>query len=138
MTTIIYDGYCNLCSFAVQFIAKRDKANQFYFVASASEEGERLLRLYGYDPQEITTIVVIENSEAYERSEAIFRIVKHIPRWKWLSIFQIFPRTFLDKIYDFIAKIRYKVFGKRESCLLPPNRSKMDPTELPKLNHKEK
>lgn len=121
---VIYDGYCNLCSGTVRFIHKRDPGGVFYFVPAQSEEGERLMRLYGFDPGQLISVIVIEDSMAYSQSEAFFKIIRQFPwYWRALLLFRTIPEKLRDKLYDFIARNRYKIFGTSETCSLPPGRN---------------
>jgi predicted DCC family thiol-disulfide oxidoreductase YuxK len=117
---ILFDGYCNLCSWSVQFVVSHDKKKIFDFIPLFSEEGKELLNKFDLDPSQFDSIVLITESGAYVKSEAILEIVKNLGGiWKIGSIFKVVPRGLLDRLYDVVAKYRYSIFGKRKECFIP-------------------
>ena len=115
-SVILFDGICNLCNGAVDFIMKKDKTRQFRFVALQSNEGKKYMDQYKVPPQ-IDSVILIKNEEAFVESEAAIEIGKMLPApWKWSGIFRIVPLKIRDSIYRWIAKNRYRWFGKRQSC----------------------
>jgi predicted DCC family thiol-disulfide oxidoreductase YuxK len=119
---LLFDGVCNLCNAAVQFVLARDTKQYFRFASLQSEAGGRLLREHGIpipegDP---SSMVVIEDGRAFERSSAALRIVRHLGwPWKLLYAFVVVPRFLRDAMYRFIANHRYAWFGKKDACLMP-------------------
>lgn len=118
---ILFDGYCNLCDSSVQWIIKRDKKDKFRYVALQSELGQEIMKYLNLKNDTINSIILFEHKKAYYiKANAIFEICKTIGRWLYLiSFFSVLPNIFTDKVYDFIAKNRYKWFGKKEKCVLP-------------------
>jgi len=117
---VLFDGVCNLCNGAVQFVIKRDPAVKFLFASLQSDFGRSQLIKFGLDPAALHSIMVIEDNKIYERSDAAFRIVPHLQSaWRFLSVFKIFPKVMRDWGYDVIAKNRYTLFGRTESCMIP-------------------
>jgi predicted DCC family thiol-disulfide oxidoreductase YuxK len=117
---VLFDGVCNLCNGAVQFIIKRDKTSKFLFASLQSDFGQSQLQKFGLDPTKLHSIITIENGKFYERSDAALKIASGLAQpWQMLGVFRIFPRVFRDWVYNVISKNRYKVFGKRESCMIP-------------------
>jgi predicted DCC family thiol-disulfide oxidoreductase YuxK len=117
---ILFDGVCNLCNGAVQFIIKRDKTSKFLFASLQSDFGQSQLQKFGLDPSELHSIISLENGKFYERSEAALKIASGLAQpWPMLGVFRILPRFFRDWVYDLISKNRYKMFGKTESCMIP-------------------
>jgi len=115
---VLFDGVCNLCEASVKFIIKHDSQNYFYFASQSSELGKKLLKKY--DLRDADSIVFITNNRAYIHSDATLEIAKNLDSWyKYMYIFRFIPKVFRDKIYRFIAKYRYKVFGKKDSCMMP-------------------
>lgn len=114
---VFFDGVCNLCSGAVQFVLKRDKKEFFKFSSLQSEFARKNL------PENLTnmqSIVYLENGQLYTQSTAVLKIVKHLNGiWPMLYILIIIPRFIRDFIYDYIAKNRYKWFGKKATCMIP-------------------
>ena len=115
---ILFDGCCNLCNGLVQFVLKRKHKDRFRFIPLQSEKGKELLKKYAV-PSEIDSIVLIENGKFYVRSEAIFGIFRRLGGvWKLWLAFKILPRKLDDALYDYIARNRFKWFGRRESCVV--------------------
>ena len=118
---ILFDGLCNLCATSVQFIIKRDKKDIFRFVSLQSDLGQELLQQLPISTQKIDSIILYESDKAYYyKSEAVFEIVKSIGGvFYCLLIFKWLPTAVTNTIYDYIAKNRYRWWGKKESCLVP-------------------
>ncbi|MCL9804512.1 DCC1-like thiol-disulfide oxidoreductase family protein [Flavobacterium amniphilum] len=118
---ILFDGVCNLCDSSIQYIIKRDKNDQFRFVALQSELGQKILIHLGISDRNIDSIVLYEPGKAYYyKSSAVIRITVYLGGLvSLLSIFKPFPRKFRDSVYDYIARNRYKWYGKKESCMIP-------------------
>lgn len=118
---ILFDGVCNLCNGAVQFIIKHDKKDVFRFVALQSELGKEICNYIGIDQTKIDSIVLYNPNVAYYyKSSAIIEISEDLGGiYSLISIFKIFPEKFRNYIYDYIATNRYKWYGKKESCMIP-------------------
>lgn len=118
---ILYDGVCNLCNSSVQFIIKHDKKDVFRFVALQSELGQNILRHIGIDIKNIDSIVLYQPGIAYYyKSNAALEIAKNLGGLFNLGIiFRIIPLSIGNLIYDFVARNRYKWFGKNQTCLIP-------------------
>ena len=118
---ILFDGVCNLCDSAVQFIIKHDKKDIFRFVALQSDLGQEIVKHIGIDTKNIDSIILYQPGIAYYyKSEAVLEIAKSLGGIFYLAtIFSIFPTSFINRIYDYIAKNRYKWYGKKESCMIP-------------------
>lgn len=116
---ILFDGVCNLCDSAVQFVIKHDKKDVFRFVPLQSELGRKIISHVG--ASNIDSIILYEPGKAYYyKSGVAFKIIKETCGiHKALLVFSIFPKSILDYLYDFVAKNRYKWFGKKESCMIP-------------------
>jgi len=117
---VLFDGVCNLCSGSVQFLLERDLEGIFRFASLQSEVGRSLMTRHGLDPDALGSVVLIEEGRAWQESSAALRIARHLPgAWKLLRIFAVIPRPLRDAIYRWIARNRYRWFGKTESCWLP-------------------
>ncbi len=115
---IFFDGVCNLCNGAINFIIDRDKKGYFKFAPLQSSIAEN------YIPQSViekTDSIILWNSgQLYSKSTAALKISRHMDgAWKGLYAFMIIPRFIRDFVYEIIAKNRYKWFGKRDSCRMP-------------------
>lgn len=118
---ILFDGVCNLCDKSVQLIIKNDKKDIFRFVALQSELGEQIIKHIGLDSSKTDSIVLYEPGSAYYyKSQAAFKIAKDLSGvYRMLCLFQFLPVTLTDFIYDYIAKNRYKWYGKKDQCMIP-------------------
>lgn len=119
---ILFDGVCNLCNSSVQYVIKKDKKDTFRFAALQSEIGQKLTKERGIDTKKIDSIILIEPGVAYHvKSSAALEIAKEFGGiWKMLSaISSFFPVSLRDAVYDFVAKNRYKWYGKQEFCMVP-------------------
>jgi predicted DCC family thiol-disulfide oxidoreductase YuxK len=117
---IFFDGICNLCNGAVQFTIKRDEKNIFKFAALQSDYAEEELKEFNIDHNQLGSFVLLEDGKVYQKSTAALRVAKKLNGfWPLLYAFMVVPRFIRDAVYDFIAKNRYKWFGKQESCWVP-------------------
>lgn len=118
---ILFDGVCNLCDGAVQFIIKHDKKDVFRYASLQSEIGKKLVAERGMDPEEIDSIMLIEPGVAYYRkSTAALEIARDLSGgYSLLKNFLFIPEIIRDGVYDFIANNRYRWFGKKEQCMIP-------------------
>ena len=118
---ILFDGVCNLCNEAVLKIIKQDKRNIFLFTALQSNTGKYVVKELGINTSKIDSIVLyIPGEDYFIKSEAAFKIANEFYGiWKLIQVFRIFPVFFNDFFYDFIARNRYRWFGKKEECMIP-------------------
>ena len=118
---ILFDGVCNLCDASVQFIIKNDKKDIFRFVALQSDLGKEIIKHIGIDATKIDSIILYEPGIAYYyKSNAAIKIAETLGEFlSMIWIFKILPLSIRDLVYDYIAKNRYKWYGKKESCMLP-------------------
>jgi len=117
---ILFDGVCNLCSGFVVFTIKRDPDAKFKFASLQSNEGENLQKEFGIDPNNIKTMVLVENDNYYIKSDAVLRIFKHLDDMWFILYYLIYiPRPIRNFVYDLVANNRYRWFGKKDVCMLP-------------------
>ncbi len=118
---ILFDGVCNLCNNAVNFIIERDKNDVFRFASLQSEIGQKLTRERGINPEEMDSIILIEPGIAYyKKSTAALEISKDLSgAYSLLRHFSFLPEGFRDGIYSIIARNRYSWFGKKDACMIP-------------------
>jgi predicted DCC family thiol-disulfide oxidoreductase YuxK len=116
---ILYDGVCVFCSRWIRFVAVRDKERRFRFTAIQSDYGARLAQAYGIDPQDPDTNAVIHSGVAYLKSDGALTALSQLPRWSWMRVFLAIPRPLRDAVYNLIARNRYRIFGKYETCFVP-------------------
>lgn len=117
---LLFDGVCNLCNGFVQFLIKRDSKGLFHYTALQSNAGQQLQKMHGINPENIDTVILIHQDKVYTHSDVALYIAKQLGSW-WsiFSIFSIIPKSTRDQIYNWIARNRYRWFGKQESCMLP-------------------
>ena len=117
---VLFDGVCNLCNSAVLFIIKHDKNNIFRLASLQSETGQKLLTKFNLPVNELNSFILVENNKVYNRSTGALRVAKKLNGiLPLLYSFIIIPKIFRDSIYDWIARNRYKWFGKKEECMIP-------------------
>ena len=117
---VLFDGVCHLCDGAVRFIIKRERTSELKFAPLQSDSGKSLLEKYGYPSDYLDGLILIENNRAHDRSSACLRIAGKLNfPWRLLFPLLIIPKPLRDFIYGIIASVRYRWFGKKESCSLP-------------------
>jgi predicted DCC family thiol-disulfide oxidoreductase YuxK len=117
---VLFDGVCNLCNGAVQFIIKRDRSQKFLFASLQSSFGKDQMRKIGLDPLSLQSILVIEGNSIFQRSDAALKIASHLDGiWSYFSILKFVPKIIRDGVYNLIARYRYSVFGRQDSCMIP-------------------
>lgn len=118
---ILFDGVCNLCEASIVYVIKHDKKDIFRFVALQSDLGQAILKHIGINPIHIDSVILYEPGVAYYyKSSAVVEIAKGLSGiFTWFTLFQILPTVFRDYVYDYVAKNRYKWYGKKQECLVP-------------------
>lgn len=117
---IIFDGVCNLCNGVVSWIIPRDPAQRIQFAPLQSAAGQRLLQNHAVDTTTLDSVIVIDGDAVFVESDAALRICQDL-RWPWplLRHLRIIPRAWRDTIYRWVARNRYRWFGRRAQCMLP-------------------
>ena len=117
---ILFDGVCNLCSFWVRFVIRRDPKKEFRFAPLQSAAGQETLRRLALGGGEPHTMVFVEEGKAYLKSSAALRIVRRIGGlWPLVFVFIVIPAPARDFFYDWVARNRYRWFGRKETCVAP-------------------
>ncbi len=117
---ILFDGVCNLCNGAVDFIIKHDQKDQFKLAALQDEVGKTLLKRHFISSTYIDSIILITKKGLLYKSDAALSIASKLGGlWQVFIIFRILPKSIRDYLYDWIAKNRYQWFGKENTCRLP-------------------
>jgi predicted DCC family thiol-disulfide oxidoreductase YuxK len=115
---VLFDGICNLCNSSVQFVINHDNKQHFLFASIQSDASAKLLLQHNYKNNSLNTIVLIEGGKTYNKSTAVLKIARNLDGfWKIFYIFLFIPKIIRDKIYDIIAKNRYRWFGKKKECV---------------------
>ncbi|MCY8235159.1 thiol-disulfide oxidoreductase DCC family protein [Priestia endophytica] len=116
---VLFDGVCNMCNRFVQSVIKRDPKGIFKFASLQSNTGSSILNQYGYR-KDLHSIVLIDGDTLYTESTAILHIISNLTGpVRILSLFKIVPKPLRDRLYQFGAKYRYRLFGKQTSCMIP-------------------
>jgi len=117
---IIFDGICNFCNGAVNFIIKRDAKGLFVFTPMQSEIAAKLIEEYEAPKVGFDTFLLIKNGTCYYRTDAAFEIARDLTGlWFLFRIFKVLPRGFRDYFYRAFARNRYTLFGKKDVCMIP-------------------
>lgn len=116
---VLFDGVCNFCNDSVNFIIRRDTANQFKFAPLQSETGRELSRKHGIG-EDIDSIILVEDGRAYTHSTAALRIARRLGGLMSLAYgFTVVPVPIRDFFYKTFAKYRYRLFGRKDVCMVP-------------------
>nr|WP_281357050.1 thiol-disulfide oxidoreductase DCC family protein [Usitatibacter palustris] len=116
----MFDGVCNLCAHSVKFILAHESAPTLRFVALQSPAGARLMREFGFSPEDAKTFVLVAGGRSYVKSDAAIRVAGYLRGiWRGLAAVRILPRPVRDWAYDIVARNRYRWFGRTESCMVP-------------------
>jgi predicted DCC family thiol-disulfide oxidoreductase YuxK len=117
---VLFDGVCNLCAGFVQFVVPRDDEGVFHFASLQSDVGQRLLDEHGLGDHDLDSIVLIEGDDVYIKSAAVLRIGAILGGIYTLARpLQYLPRQLRDWGYDIVAANRYRLFGKKDQCMMP-------------------
>jgi predicted DCC family thiol-disulfide oxidoreductase YuxK len=114
---VLFDGVCNLCSGAVQFIVRRDPKKQIRFSSLQSEYAARQLVHFGIGTGIPSSLVVIEKDKMLQKSDAVLEIARHLSgAWPVIYVLKVIPRFMRDAAYNWVAANRYRWWGKRSAC----------------------
>ena len=117
---ILFDGVCNLCNNAVQFIIRHDPDEKFLFASLQSEFGQQLMKQYSLPSENFNSFILVQDNKVYNKSTGALKVAKElIGTWKLLYIFIVVPKFMRDAVYTWIANNRYKWFGKKDDCMIP-------------------
>ena len=120
MPILLFDGHCNFCNAWVKLIVHRDTAKNILFASLQSSVGKKMLEEHKIDVNYTDSLVFFEEERFSVSSTAALRIYSYLDGWeRHLQLLSVVPRPFRDALYNFIAKYRYKWFGRREQCMVP-------------------
>ena len=122
--TILFDGVCNLCNGFVQFVIRHDPEHRYRFAALQSEAAQALLAAHGVSPvapgADPDSVLLLSGGRLYSHSTAVLRIARGLGSvWQLAGVGWVLPRPWRDALYRFVARHRYRWFGRQESCMLP-------------------
>lgn len=117
---MLFDGACNLCNAAVQFVLRRDRKARFRFAALQSDAAAELLATAGWQGLRPDSVALVAGGRVLWKSSAALAIARGL-RWPWpaLAVFAVVPRPLRDLVYDFVARRRLRWFGRQETCMVP-------------------
>jgi predicted DCC family thiol-disulfide oxidoreductase YuxK len=117
---ILFDGVCNFCNSAVNFVIDRDKNDRFRFVSLQSAKGQELLQDFGKPLTDFDTVLLLRGNTLYQKSDAALEVIRYLGgAWPLLLGFRVFPLFLRNAVYDLVAKNRYRIFGEANTCRLP-------------------
>ncbi len=117
---VLFDGYCNLCNSSVQLIIRNDKKAWFHFASLQSDTGRSIMEKFDMDPDDLKTFILYHRGKLYTRSAAALRVAGSLRfPYNLLSVFIVIPPFLRNIVYNWVARNRYRWFGRRESCMVP-------------------
>ncbi|MAJ50814.1 MAG: hypothetical protein CMB82_04265 [Flammeovirgaceae bacterium] len=119
---LLFDGVCNLCIGAVNFIIDQEALNHYKFASLQSKFAQKILSENNLPAahSKMNTIYLFEDHQVFEKSTAVFKVAKSFSwNWRWIYFFSFLPTSIADFFYDLIAKRRYLWFGRQEKCKIP-------------------
>jgi len=117
----VFDGVCALCSGWVRFLLRHDRRGVFRFAAMQDPVGRGLLVAHGIDPDDPVSFLLVDGAQVWHDSDGVIEVVRRLGRvWRTVTLLKIVPRAARDAAYRALARNRYRVFGRRDSCMLPP------------------
>jgi predicted DCC family thiol-disulfide oxidoreductase YuxK len=117
---VVFDGVCPLCSANARFILRHDRRRRFRLASMQSEAGAALYRRFGIDPADPETLILVDGDRALRDSDAVLAIWSGLG-WPWraFAAARLVPAALRDPLYRWVARNRYRLFGRRETCWLP-------------------
>jgi predicted DCC family thiol-disulfide oxidoreductase YuxK len=117
---VLYDGVCGLCHWTTSWLLRNDPDGRLHFAALQGETAERLRAVHPEIPRELDSVVLVEDGQVFLRSKVFLHVARHLRApWRWGYHLRWLPAPLLDLFYRFIARIRYRVWGKYETCRAP-------------------
>jgi predicted DCC family thiol-disulfide oxidoreductase YuxK len=117
---LLFDGVCNLCNRSVQFVIRHDRGKVFRFASLQGTAAARALEPFGGGGATPGSVLLIYGGRLYTRSEAVLKTIQLLGgAWRLAGVFRVLPRPLRDRLYDWVARNRYRWFGKRDACMVP-------------------
>jgi predicted DCC family thiol-disulfide oxidoreductase YuxK len=117
---VVFDGVCVACNRSVDFLLRRDRSERYRFAAMQSPAGHALMAAHGIDPANPASFLLLEGGRAFRDSEAALRVLSGLGgTWRCTRIALLLPRALRDAAYRWVARHRYRWFGRREACRVP-------------------
>jgi predicted DCC family thiol-disulfide oxidoreductase YuxK len=116
----LFDATCLLCSGAVRYVLKHEMNPGMRFVAIQSADGRKLAMQYQIDPDDPLSFLFVDGGTGYTASDGVFQLLTHVSGWaRLLRVFRVVPKAVRDPVYYWIARHRYRVFGRSDNCMVP-------------------
>ena len=117
---ILFDGVCNFCNGAVNFLIKQDAKGHFRFAALQSNPGQEILRRFNLPLEGFQSFLLLKGDKLYQKSDAALHLLPYLPwYWQWANVGWLIPGFLRNGIYNLIARNRYRLFGKKDACMVP-------------------
>ncbi len=117
---VLFDGVCNLCNGAINFLIDHDKDNKLLFASLQSDFGQGVLKDFGMNTSDFNTFIFLKDGKLFSRSQGALEVMNILGgSWSSLYILRFVPSFIRDSIYKLVANYRYKLFGQREACRMP-------------------
>jgi predicted DCC family thiol-disulfide oxidoreductase YuxK len=117
---ILFDGVCNFCNTTINFIIDHDPKQRFRFASLQSDAGQQLLRQHHEPTTDFDSVILLKGGKVFHKSDAALEIALDLGGlWPLLYGFKIVPRFVRNAVYDFVARNRYRWFGRLDACRLP-------------------
>lgn len=118
---IVFDGVCVLCNGWVRFLLRHDRQRRYRFAAMQTESGRTLLAGHGLDPDDPASFLLVENGQAWSNTDAIMRVIGPLGGpWRLASLLRVVPGPLRNGLYRFVARNRYRWFGRHGACVMAP------------------
>lgn len=116
---LLFDGECAFCNGCVRWLLAHERRARYVFAALQSAPATALLRAHGIAPGDLTSMLVIDGSRVYRKSDAALHLLGETRwPWRWLGVMRIVPRVLRDVVYDFVGRHRYRWWGRAATCLI--------------------
>ena len=117
---VVYDGVCKFCNASINFIVQHEADSDLKFTPLQSPLGQAILKMTNLPLDYSKSIIFVHDDGYYVKSRAAFYIARHLQKpWVYIRLFRFLPAFLTDVVYDLIARNRYKIWGKADSCILP-------------------
>ena len=121
---ILFDGVCNFCNAAINFVIDHDSAGRFRFASLQSAYGQSILKQYDKNSTNFNSVLLVGDGKIYDKSAAALEIVRYLDGYAWLYGFRFVPVFIRNFVYGIVARYRYHVFGKSDTCRIPTEAQK--------------
>lgn len=116
---VVFDGFCSLCTWSIRFIVRNDRTRALRFTTAQSSLGVRLLEANGISSIDPETFILISDGRVFQKSDAAIKLAARLGPWRVLGFLGLLPRPIRDRLYLFVARNRYKWFGRQQACYVP-------------------